>query len=240
MQNYWVFRIGVEGNSASCRLTAVADGVERDRDTREYRWVSNYLEHKVVVQGYGKHIGCWVDRDMVASGVDDTPDGKLTGYVMLVAPKTATRFRDLLVTNLDLPERDPRRVVVSGCRALEIAGDADPAIQLQKDTEWRGDYQQTPGYRASLMIRITERKGTRFEGEIRAGLPTPLGISGNVDARGNITYWAREVGAEWFPENRTKLVLGTIRGNTLGFRAYFPEQRGGTDVLLRASLAAHP
>jgi hypothetical protein len=235
MQNYWVLRVGAD--SGMSQVIAFTNGSGSGKEVRPLpKRAANNKWCEIVVQVLGTQVKCWVGGEMIFDG--NGSDLSPAGYVMLATQKTATRFRNLKVTDLRrlprVPVKDPRRLLVGGIHDLELSGDAAPAGKdgLEGGAKWKGHYQQFTGaillYREAVTIEIKERKGTRFKGELAySPLKNPEQIRGNVDAKGNVTCWADG----FFYD---KLLLGTIKGGELRLRAVVSEK--STVITLQALL----
>jgi len=160
LPNRYDFKIGNAGGKGQSVHSRV-DG--RPNPLGLEGWVADDEWHKIGVQVRGTHIECFVDAERVFR-VDDLRHRN--GYVGLLTLRTATRFRNLKVT-------DARGgILVAGIHQLVIAG-PETVIpindRVRPGTVWKGKLARKSGGIDlpdwDLKIKILKRQGTNFEGE---------------------------------------------------------------------------
>jgi hypothetical protein len=221
--SFWAVGLG-QGSTIALR----ADGTHKAISSRG-GWQVDDDWHKIGLRLRGSSIECFLDGQALYSFEDDRHP---RGYMGLTTPKTATRFRNLKVT-------DPRGgVLVDGIRSLTIVADQGTAPdndKVRKGSTWKGKVRvnangkDQPPY--DLMLRVYKRVGTMFEGEMLVWVgsdPWRMAIKGNVDPKGNITWTGTEflVQGGLANENIGTVVMGVARGKQIRGHAYYGRPDG--------------
>jgi hypothetical protein len=211
--NYWFFGAG--------REQVNREAVSRDQGICQQLlkepWGPDDSWHTIGVTVRGSDIQCFMDRERVFAFSDQR---HRAGYVALATLKTATRFRELRVT-------DPRgRALIDGVRTLHIASGKDPmpaSHGIVNGATFEGDYSGDDGYNTDVKVKILERDGAKFKGEYWFENSTKrVCIEGDVDARGNISWRVTKILTPPLPEALLDtLVMGTIKNERIYACGYF-------------------
>jgi hypothetical protein len=212
--------------------TGTLDGTQREaglrvdgtyRQQEKERWRVDDDWHKIGIKVQGVHIQCFMDAGRVFN-LEDRRNPR--GYVYLATQKTATRFRNLKITD------SKGHTLVDGVHNLEIvreSGDTHFNDMVREGTIWKGKVRQKANERdlpeRDLKITIQKREGTRFEGEFWSLNSTQgMKIEGNIDAKGNITWRATRFLVQGFlnDDNLVTLVMGVVEGKQIRAYASFP------------------
>jgi serine/threonine protein kinase len=215
--NYWALGVWSQGQ-LRVLLTRI-DGTPKP--LQEKGWTLDDKWHTMRVKVRGEQIQCFMDDDQIC----DFPDARHPrGYVALATTKTATRFKNLKVTDAS------GRVLVDGVRDLDIMGQQSRAAGEDPVTEgsiWKGTWRvKGTNYEPDLLIRIGKREGTRFEGEFWVEKETKgLKIEGDIDAFGNISWRPTKVLAwdGWFTDVGDTLMTGTVKGKRMRAFVIYPQ-----------------
>jgi serine/threonine protein kinase len=226
--DFWNFILFANARRISTRVDGTAKAVQDKGWTVDEAW------HKLAVKVRGDRLQCFLDGELVFD-LGDVRHPR--GGVALNVAKTATRFRNLKVTDAS------GRVLVDGVRSLEWAPEqGDPAADdpARAGTVWRGKWRQTVDGKdigdQDALLKIQKRDGAKFEGEYWALNETiGLKVEGTIDGLGNISWQATSIlaGTVWAPNIRDVLFMGAIKGKQLRTYGYFWPRNQVAEVILR-------
>jgi hypothetical protein len=218
--NYWAFGAWGPGDYRDV-LTRV-DGTIKSVQKKGWTIDDEWHRFKAVVRG--EHIQCFLDDEPTF----DVSDSRHTrGYVALATTHSASRFRNLRVTDAK------GHVLLDGVHSLDLARDQGGAAikdQFREGTIWRGRVRQelrgtdVPDP-PDVLIKTGKREATSFEGEYWDHHETMgLKIAGRIDDLGNISWRATDIlaGENWSADIRDRLFTGTVKGKQMRVYASFP------------------